>query len=212
MDDVITELSKIDDATPQKESVIVDGIIETLKPIVQSTPTTIDDVIIRTLDVATDAWALWFWDWGVCKDRIEGSPKIRTSDRFAVSRARVIDLASIREFVLAVEHEDVGRTSRSVRLRDSLSLVVEVRESVPLRGRFFFHHFRRVIRMGFDVVGADTHEVDALGFVICVESDEFMSDMFDERAVVADEHHYQGFAARYVFEGDGRSVNVWKFE
>ena len=66
--------------------------------------------------------------------------------------------------------------------------------------------------MGFDVVGADTHEVDALGFVICVESDEFVSDMFDERAVVADEHHYQGFAARYVFEGDSRSVNVWKFE
>ncbi len=112
-------------------------------------------------------------------------------DRDRVAGAAVVQLPSVEELAIPVEQEQVGRAGRFVRLGDFLGLVKEERKLPALLNGEPLHVLGPVLRVALDAVGVDGHDRQPLGHVIGSHTPELVSDVDDERAVVADEHHEQ---------------------
>lgn len=54
--------------------------------------------------------------------------------------------------------------------------------------------------------------MDTFGLVVFVESCEFVCDEFHEGTVVADEHHYESFAATDIAERDSGTIDIREAE
>src|SRR6185503_11360667 len=80
------------------------------------------------LDVASEAWFLIGVDWCVRQDCIERSPQVTPVYRFIVAGTAFIQLASVDQASLGIEHEKIGCARRTVSLRDLLALVIAERE------------------------------------------------------------------------------------
>src|SRR5207245_3458804 len=114
---------------------------------------------------------------------------------------RVVELPAVSQLPGGVEHEEVGRAHRTVRLRDLLALVSEVREvvSFPLRA---FDHVREVVfRIALVVVRVDHDELHALSRVIALDGDRPFLPRLHVRAVIAPKGYGED---RLVAEGSER--------
>src|SRR5512144_1611722 len=75
------------------------------------------------LNVAAHARTLIPWYVFACEHRVEGSSQVRSRDRLAVSRSRVVQLAVVGQAAVTIEDEEVRGAGRPIRPGHLLALV-----------------------------------------------------------------------------------------
>lgn len=143
------------------------------------------------LDVAAEAGRLCGGDRLSVHECVERGAKVFAGDWNSVARSAGVQLAAIRETMIAVEEKEIRRAGGAIRLGHRLGFIVEIGEVISGIARFVFHLRRAVIGIMGCVVGADGDDADAACRIITSDVREFGADVFHERAMVADEHDEQ---------------------
>ena len=90
--------------------------------------------------------------------------------------------------------------------RDLLRFIKKVGELPPVLCGKTLHEFGAVLGVGIKVVGVDGAKSDPFRKVFCGETRQLIHDVYDIGAVVADEHHAQGWSAAYIFQADRGAI------
>src|SRR5207245_6349372 len=102
---------------------------------------------------------------------------------------RFVELPAVAQLPGGVEDVAVGRADRTVRLRDLLALVSEVREVVAFPLRAFDHVREVVFRIALFVVRVDHDELHALSCVVALDGDRAFFPRLHVGAVIAPERN-----------------------
>ena len=119
---------------------------------------------------------------------IKRGAKVAAIHGYLVAGPAAVELPAVHEVAIRVENVEVRRTRRFVGLGDGLVLIDQVGKRVTLFGRFPAHVLGTVSRVRHQVVAVDRVDRDALVGIIASDAGKLRTHVFDERAVVANEH------------------------
>ncbi len=152
---------------------------------------------------------------GVCRS-LTGLPastassaaQISPRHRHSISRPARVHLAAIDQPLLLVEHVEIRRARRAIRLRHRLRLVVQIRKRIPSLFRLMHHLLRRIGRVRADVVRADPHHGRALGLIVLGQLRQPIGHVLHVRAMVAHEDNQQRRRFREIRQRHGAAIDI----
>ncbi len=169
--------------------------------------------LLLPLDAAADARDLIFIHRFTGENGVNSDAEILAGHGNVIARAAAVQLATVDEFLSAIEQEEIGRAGGGVGSGDGLRFVVTVGEREAESVGLFPKTFRGIGWVGGSVVGRDGDDTHGLCRVVVADFGQFSLYMLYVGAMAADEHHQKCLFAGVIGELDGLSRdNAGQFE